>query len=620
MAGFVAAWLAGTAELEGKHLEVAVAACVEAGLDTVDDLREVAADGVDALLEKLGFNAVASAIIAGNEKPEPAPKTVYTDRSVTVTSSIDGDRLDGVYREMTKRPGTLLYCKKKKRYFVKDKKGRWCFQTKQETNSCAAYGGSEAPDATNPSEIEGGFKVYSHDDHEWQEADIELEWSEEPAEESEPEWPAVFVVACRYGNINGGYVKTDEEKGGCPVYHNEEDDKKMAFSSGSSKWKIYNMELGGSYMSSEVVESPGVTEPDDVRWDGMDVDEWEEPAEDGDVTGCTFVDEEFPPEIDSINTGIDEDSVKWVRAELICRDPDEGKTRLFNKIEPNDICQGAIGDCWLMAAISSVAEFPSFVKDELFKGETEVNEDGQYTVKLWDIGPEPGAGEWVDVTVDSFIPCHSGAFCRKPMFAGVKDNEMYMMILEKAFAKFAGNYQELKGGWAYLAWCAMTGCEKIYSFKKHKNDEGETWEPRTPNMRKRYENPREFNKLWTTSTDDYESMDHDAFWEFLKESDEANHILGASISGDVMEKARSDGLVERHAYSLLAAKEVEDTKLVCLRNPWGNSREWNGAWCDGSAEWGEHPEVAEEIGHSSGADGKFWMSFDDFARIWSTRC
>ena len=70
------------------------------------------------------------------------------------------------------------------------------------------------------------------------------------------------------------------------------------------------------------------------------------------------MDEDFPPEIDSINTGIDEEKVKWVRAELICRDPDEGETRLFNRIEPNDICEGAIGDSWLMAAISSVAEFP----------------------------------------------------------------------------------------------------------------------------------------------------------------------------------------------------------------------------------------------------------------------
>ena len=81
--------------------------------------------------------------------------------------------------------------------------------------------------------------------------------------------------------------------------------------------------------------------------------------------------------------------------------------------------------------------------------------------------------------------------------------------------------------------------------------------------------------------------------------------------------SREDGLVERHAYSLIAAKEVGDFKLVSLRNPWGNSREWNGPWSDASEEWANNPEVAEELGHTAGADGKFWMSFDDFLNVWT---
>ena len=42
----------------------------------------------------------------------------------------------------------------------------------------------------------------------------------------------------------------------------------------------------------------------------------------------------------------------------------------------------------------------------------------------------------------------------------------------------------------------------------------------------------------------------------LRSSDSANHLMGASISGSVMEKQREDGLVERHAYSLLSAVQV----------------------------------------------------------------
>jgi len=41
---------------------------------------------------------------------------------------------------------------------------------------------------------------------------------------------------------------------------------------------------------------------------------------------------------------------------------------LFDKIEPNDVSQGKIGNCWLMAAISALAEFPEFIMNNIFPG------------------------------------------------------------------------------------------------------------------------------------------------------------------------------------------------------------------------------------------------------------
>ena len=32
------------------------------------------------------------------------------------------------------------------------------------------------------------------------------------------------------------------------------------------------------------------------------------------------------------------------------------------KIEPRDLCQGAIGDCWLVAALASASEHPSVIR------------------------------------------------------------------------------------------------------------------------------------------------------------------------------------------------------------------------------------------------------------------
>ena len=55
------------------------------------------------------------------------------------------------------------------------------------------------------------------------------------------------------------------------------------------------------------------------------------------------------------------------------------------------------------------------------------------------------------------------------------------------------------------------------------------------------------------------------------------------------------GLVDSHAYSLLAAVDVEigllkREKLVMLRNPWGY-REWSGDWGDESKKWKDYPEA-----------------------------
>jgi len=52
--------------------------------------------------------------------------------------------------------------------------------------------------------------------------------------------------------------------------------------------------------------------------------------------------------------------------------------------------------------------------------------------------------------------------------------------------------------------------------------------------------------------------------------------------------------------------------LLCLRNPWGNEKEWNGPWSDKSSLWSTHPRIAEEVGFVPAEDGLFWMCYDDF--------
>lgn len=46
----------------------------------------------------------------------------------------------------------------------------------------------------------------------------------------------------------------------------------------------------------------------------------------------------------------------------------------------------------------------------------------------------------------------------------------------------------------------------------------------------------------------------------------------------------STGIVQGHAYSILKLIEVDGTKLIMIRNPWGDG-EWTGDWSDDSELW-----------------------------------
>ncbi len=88
--------------------------------------------------------------------------------------------------------------------------------------------------------------------------------------------------------------------------------------------------------------------------------------------GVDFIDIEFPPCEDSLYRLQNREDEKPVskRPALIWKRPPhffksesgERDFRLFDTIEPGDIKQGLLGDCWLMCSLAAVAEFPKLVK------------------------------------------------------------------------------------------------------------------------------------------------------------------------------------------------------------------------------------------------------------------
>jgi calpain-15 len=121
---------------------------------------------------------------------------------------------------------------------------------------------------------------------------------------------------------------------------------------------------------------------------------------------------------------------------------------VFNGINPQDIKQQAIADCYLLGAIATLATQPGLVR-RLFDIE-EANEYGVYAIWL-NIN-----GTWREFVVDDYFPIVSPgrlAFVKPTQ----NQREIWVMLLEKAYAKAYGGYYKLNLGRAGEALRDLTG-------------------------------------------------------------------------------------------------------------------------------------------------------------------
>ena len=324
----------------------------------------------------------------------------------------------------------------------------------------------------------------------------------------------------------------------------------------------------------------------------------------------TFTDKSFPANATSLGKVKDAGSLEWLRASEVVGNPRvEGQRPVLirNGITASDIGQGALGDCWLLSAFACLSEFPGAIRNLFCTNE--INARGKYRVRLYD----DMKADWCEVTVDDLVPCKGG----RPAFAQPNEGELWVLILEKAFAKHCNSYAGIDGGLTLWALHAMTG---DHVFRLTRDDNSTTWERLNLKNHGTAAEPRKCG-LYHCSPKEIHSPEK--LWKLLKEYDRCNACLAASISGAGGEAKRSDGLVAGHAYSILQAREVGGFQLVQVRNPWG-SFEWKGDWSDQSPMWSKHPSVQRELWPEMATtprdrmnDGLFWMPFEIFAALFT---
>ncbi|KPI90319.1 putative calpain-like cysteine peptidase putative cysteine peptidase Clan CA family C2 [Leptomonas seymouri] len=318
-----------------------------------------------------------------------------------------------------------------------------------------------------------------------------------------------------------------------------------------------------------------------------------------------FVDVKFPPTAQSLMRPSDKKSVPdagaitWMRPQDIIPEMAHKRIKLLGGgVKPSDVGQGKLGDCWLMCSIAVVADSTTMIKDMFHhpvskSKQRKEQKAGGYRVYI------NKNGWYHNVIVDSYLPTYNCTVC----FGRSSGNpyELWVSLLEKAYAKVHGSYASIIGGSPLHALQDLTGFP-VYSF----------------------------NNTWREAVNDEEKAE--AFFKVLLRhrqkgylisistpgTDTSSYNVGAASANSAEQEARyaAAGLSMGHAYSVLKVRKFmfPRVKLLQIRNPWGTGDEWKGAWGKYSEKWKKHSMVRRSCNPSKESDGTFWMEWKDAVR------
>ncbi|XP_019405117.1 PREDICTED: calpain-14 [Crocodylus porosus] len=283
---------------------------------------------------------------------------------------------------------------------------------------------------------------------------------------------------------------------------------------------------------------------------------------------CLFEDDDFLADLSSIGRGplLQKlpSKLQWKRPPELHENPVfyAANTRRL------DICQGLVEDCWFLAALGALTFHQDILALVVPKNQSfDRKYAGIFHFRFWHFG------EWVDVVVDDRLPVNEDG--QLVFLSSVCKNLFWGALLEKAYAKLYGSYEDLQIGQVSEALVDFTGGVNMAI------------------------------KLAEAPPD---------LWDILTRATYSRSLMGCQTHlGET--KLLENGLVAGHAYTVTGIRKVTCShgpeNLVRLRNPWGKI-EWKGDWSDSSGKWDLLSPKEKILLRKNNEDGEFWMSLQDF--------
>ena len=148
-------------------------------------------------------------------------------------------------------------------------------------------------------------------------------------------------------------------------------------------------------------------------------------------------------------------AVDWVR---MSENPDHKFALFVDGVDVNDVVQGALGNCYYLSALGVLGSQKTHQMFFIVNDYEEWRECGALCIKFYEDGREDY------VIIDDLLPMVSG-MSRFPFVTSPSHVELWPHFLEKAYAKKAGSYGGIEGGFVDAALTDLTnGVPETWDF------------------------------------------------------------------------------------------------------------------------------------------------------------